>query len=81
MSKKEEQNEGIRVRSTPPFKLKDKVGRNYQVLKLMDFGFLPEVLIIEKVPRESNTIVIRAILTDEEKKKEDKQLAKLKAKN
>lgn len=79
--KKEESNEGLRVRTSPPFKLKDKAGRNFKVLRLRDFGFLPETIIIEKVPRESNTLVIRAVLTEEEIKKEDKRLAKLKVKN
>ncbi len=80
-NKKEPIDSGVRVRNTPPFKLKDKHGRNFQGLKLSDFGFIPEVLIIEKVPRSNNTIVIRAVLTEEEVKKENKRLAKLEVKN
>lgn len=81
MKKEEERKDGsVRVRRSPAFKLKDKANRNYQILKLSDFGFIPEVLIIEKVHRQTNTLVISAVLTDEEMKKEDKALKKLKVK-
>ena len=64
-------NKEIRVRNTPPFKLKDKQGRNYQGINLKkQFGFLPEVIIIEKLPGHHDTVFVRAILTDEELKKE-----------
>lgn len=60
----------IQLRSTPPFKLKDKVGRSYQFINLKrQFGFTPEVIIIEKVQNHTNVIIVRAILTEEEIKK------------
>ena len=63
-------SDGIRVRSTPPFKLKDKPTRQYQGINLSkQFGFLPEVIIIEKVPGHTNTMVVRAVLTEDEKKR------------
>jgi hypothetical protein len=62
----------IRVKNTPPFKLKDKLGRNFQAINLKkQFGFLPEVIILEKIPGEHDTIFVRAVLTKDEVKKED----------
>jgi len=74
----EENSHGVRVRSTKEFKLKDKVGRHYQILKLSDFGFIPEVLIIEKVEGRSSTMIVRAVLTPEAIEEEDAMLKKLK---
>jgi len=65
----------IRVKSTPSFKLKDKAGRMYQAIHLRkQFGFVPDVIIVEKVPGVNNHIVVRAVLTEEEIKKEDIRL-------
>jgi hypothetical protein len=67
-------NKEIRVRNSPPFKLKDKLGRNIQPINLRkQFGFLPEIIIIEKIPQEHDTIFVRAVLTEEETKKEDER--------
>lgn len=57
--------EGVQVISSPAFKLRDKQGRRYKRVRLADFGFIPEEIIIEKVPGMSNTIVLRAIVTEE----------------
>ena len=63
-------NSDIKVRNTPPFKLKDREGRNLQVINLKkQFGFLPEVIVVEKIPRENNVLFVRAVLTDDELKK------------
>lgn len=65
-------NNDIRVKTTQSFKLKDKVGRQYKVLPLEKlFGFAPETIIIEKVHGQNNQIVVRAVLTDEEIKREE----------
>jgi len=62
---------GLQVRNTPPFKLKDRPNRQFQILNLKkQFGFLPEIIVIEKLPRENNRIFVRAVLTDEEIKKQ-----------
>lgn len=68
----------IRVKSTPPFKLKDKTPRRrWQAINLKkQFGFIPEVIIIEKVWGRNNALIVRAVLTPEEIKKEDKMRAK-----
>lgn len=67
----------VRVRTTPPFKLKDKESRKYQGINLKkQFGFIPEVIIIEKVQGYNNTMVVRAVLTEDEIKKE-KELLKI----
>lgn len=59
----------IKIRSTIPFKLKDKIGREYKIFDLKSqFGFVPEKIIIGKI-RGSQRIVLSAILTDEEKAK------------
>jgi hypothetical protein len=72
----------IQVRSTPPFKLKDKESRRYQGINLVkQFGFVPETIIIEKVQGYNNTIVVRAVLTKDELQKEKEILKVIKAKD
>lgn len=69
----------IRVKSTPPFKLKDRPNRQYIALNFKDqFGFNPETIIIEKVRGSNNALIVRAVLTPEEIAKEEglKKLAK-----
>jgi hypothetical protein len=62
----------IRVKSTPAFKLKDKIGRSWQALNLIkQFGFAPETIIIEKVRGQNNIIIVRAVMTPDEIKKEE----------
>ncbi len=62
----------IRIRSTIPFKLKDKTGRQYKAFNLFkQFGFLPETVIITKV-QGNQRIFLSAVLTKEEMVKEDK---------
>lgn len=54
--------EKLRVMELPPIKLKDKDRRNRVVLRLKDiFGFLPEILVIDKVIGENNVIRVSAI--------------------
>lgn len=66
-----------KFRATPPFKLKDKVGRQYQVVNFKaQFGFTPETVIIEKVHGKSNTFILIAVLTEEEVKRVDALMAK-----
>ena len=63
--------QGIRVRNTPPFKLKDKEGRRFQAINLVkQFGFVPETIIVEKMVGVTNGLIIRAVLTPEELKKD-----------
>jgi len=68
---------GIRVRRSPEFKLKDKVNRNFIIIKLKDFGFIPEVIIINKVFGQTNKFYVNAVLTDDEIKKENERRKKL----
>jgi hypothetical protein len=64
--------DNIRVKSTPSFKLKDDPKRQYIPINLKKlFGFLPETIIIEKVHGQNNRMIVRAVLTEEEIKKED----------
>lgn len=72
----------IRVKTTPAFKLKDRVPRRrYQAIHLKkQFGFVPEVIIIEKVHGRNNVFIVRAVMTPEEIKKENKRKKELKAK-
>ena len=71
---KEPEGPEIRFRTTLPFKLKDRPRqRNYQAIHLVkQFGFTPEVIIIEKVIGKNNAFMVRAILTPEEVEKEKK---------
>jgi hypothetical protein len=70
----------LRIRSTIPFKLKDRVNRNYKAFNLItQFGFLPETIIITK-EQGTQKIYLSAVLTKEELAKEKKIKAKLKIK-
>lgn len=70
----------IRVRRTGIFKLKDVAGRTFQGINLKkQFGFIPEVIIIEKIWGRSNVFQVLAVLTDEEKKLEDERIKNYKA--
>ena len=73
MEKKE-----IQVRNTPPFKISKKLGKHFQIINLQkQFGFLPETIIIERITSRNNVIIVRAVLTDEEIKKEEKARKKV----
>ena len=62
----------IRLRSTIPFKLKDKKGRQYKAFNLFtQFGFLPETIIITK-EAGCQRIILSAVLNKDEMAKEDK---------
>jgi len=66
-------NTEVRVKNTPPFKLKDKNGRFYKAIHLKNqFGFVPEVIIVEKVKDKHDTIIVRAVMTPESTEKENK---------
>lgn len=61
------------VRSTPVFKLRQKDGKNIQGINIKrQFGFVPEVLIFERLMTGKNEFVVRAILNDEEVAKAQK---------
>lgn len=75
--KKEEkvEDKGLRIKSTPAFKLKDRPTRRFVFIKMkQQFGFIPETIIIEKVTNSNNTLIVRAVLTEEEIKSEDARL-------
>lgn len=58
----EEQKAEFEFVDTPPFKLKDKGKRGYQAINLKkQFGFIPEVIVIEKFVGENNVLRVRAV--------------------
>ncbi len=64
----------IPVRQSLPIKFKDKEGRRRITIHLKSFfGFVPETLIIEKIPKKNNVIRVSAVLTEEELKNEKKR--------
>lgn len=66
---------------TPPFKLKNKLGRNYIRFNLIDtFGFMPEDVVISRVFNENNQFTLSAVLTPD-MLKEKERLEKLRAQN
>jgi len=68
----------IRIRSTIPFKLRDRKDKNYKAFNLFtQFGFLPETIIISK-QQSGFRLVLSAVLTKEEMEKEDKIIKKIK---
>lgn len=73
-----EKDSDFRIRVTPPIKFKDRNNRNAMAINLKEhFGFVPEVIILEKVKGETNVIRVAAVLTEEEKRKEDSVKATL----
>jgi len=57
----------IKIRSTIPFKLKDRQDRNWKAFNLMSqFNFLPETIIISKPHGQNNVFILSAVLTKEE---------------
>lgn len=69
--------DGLRVRMSPWFKLKNKPGRNYMAVELEKaYGFMPSTIIVERDTSRNNVIRINAVLSDEEAKKEDAWLKK-----
>jgi hypothetical protein len=66
------QSRGIKVRNSAPVHLKDSPKRQFVPIHLKNlFGFVPDIIIIEKVRGQNNRIVVRAVLTEEELKKEE----------
>lgn len=65
----------LRVRKSKEIRLKDIENPFLPIIFERDFGFIPEAIIIEKVPGVSNKIIVNAVLTKEEIEKEDKELA------
>ena len=74
----EKQPNILRSRETPFFKLTKKGNRSFQMINLMkQFGFIPEVIVIERMTSRNNVIRVSAILTEAEIKKEDALRAKV----
>lgn len=64
----------VQVKSTPQFKLKARSGKNIVIIDMKKhFDFIPDRLIVEQVIGAKNTFVVRAILTEEEIRKENIQ--------
>ena len=72
MKKEPNKQPDIRVKSTPPFKLKDQnIRRRWQAINLKkQFGFVPETIIVEKVHGRNNVLIVRAVMTEEALKEE-----------
>ena len=50
------------VLSTPAFKLKDGIDNNHQFIDLKaQFGFVPDVILIEKIRGRNNVMVVSAL--------------------
>lgn len=58
---------------SPEFKLKDKFNRDYVVIDLIDFGFIPEKIVIRKVKGESNKLFVLAVMPPDLAKKQKKK--------
>lgn len=63
----------IKVKSTIPFKLKDKDDRNWKAFNLKaQFGFTPESIIISKPWGMNNKFILSAVMPKEEIAKREK---------
>lgn len=61
--------DNLNIRTTPPFKLKNKPGHLYQIINIKkQFGFIPEAIVIECVPQLKNTFVVHAVVTEKDLK-------------
>jgi hypothetical protein len=67
---REKVDEGVRVRTSGKFKLKDRMGMNAQVVHIKQFGFIPDTIIMERVG--GSWFTISAVLTPAELKKQEK---------
>ena len=48
--------------NSPPFKLKDKPTRYFQVINFKSlYGFVPNIIVIEKVRGVNNLLIVRAV--------------------
>jgi hypothetical protein len=64
----------VPVKQLAPIKMKDKAGRNRLVLNMKDvFGFIPEILIIDKIIGGQNTIQIAAVIPEGNNEKKRKK--------
>lgn len=64
----------LQLQSTPPMKLKDRVGRGGMQFNLLQtFGFVPEEIVVQKVQGRNNVIVVSAVLTDKQLHREEKR--------
>jgi len=71
----------VRVRNTPVIHLKDKKDRHFKAIHLKNqFGFVPEIIIVEKSVGQNNRFVVRAVMTKEEIDKEEKLKAEFEKK-
>lgn len=71
---KKTKNKDYPVKKTLPIRFSDKVGKDVIIFDFKKiFGFLPEKIILQKVLGQKNLIVLCAVLTDEELKKEEEQ--------
>lgn len=62
----------LACKSTPVIKLKDAPNRGGVKFHLKnDFGFVPEEIIVQKVHGRNNAIIVSAVLTQDELKKEE----------
>lgn len=68
--------QGLRVRTSPWFKLRREKGRHFVAVDLVKgFGFIPSMIIVERDQSRSNVMRVNAVLTVEEIEKEDTLLA------
>ena len=67
----EKEKAETRVRTSNKFRLKLRYQKDIQVINLKDFGFIPEKILFRRV--ESSWFTVSAVLTDAEKKKEDRK--------
>ena len=72
-------DKGLKIKATPFFKLHKDQGKHYQGINLRkQFGFIPENIIIERLPSRNNVYRVCAVLTEEEIKKEEALSVKIK---
>lgn len=64
-------NKAVKVKTTPWFKLHKEEGKNIQGINLRkQFGFIPDVIVVERMKNRNNVICVHAILSEEQIKKE-----------
>jgi len=68
----EKEKTELLVIPTPPFKLKDRPANRIMMPINLErqFGFKPETIIIEKVYGRHDTIIVKAVLTEDETRRQ-----------
>ena len=53
------------MKSTQPFKLKNKVGKIFRIIDMKEFGERPDFISVEKLVNQKNVFIVRGFFKKE----------------